>query len=68
MEVAALVVVGMVLTIPRARSATSRIDTVIHAQGVLLAFGKIAGDSVGTGAGELSGEWFDTAGARFGFA
>jgi hypothetical protein len=58
----------MVLTIQRARSATSRIDTVIHAQGVLLAFGEIAGDSVGTGAGELSGEGFDSAGARFGFA
>jgi hypothetical protein len=63
-----MVVVGMVLTIPRARSATSRIDTVIHTQGVLLVFGEIAGNSVGTGAGELSGEGFDTAGAKFGFA
>ncbi len=64
---ATLVVVDTVLTIPSARSATRSIDTVIHAQGVLLALAEIVVDSPGTDAEELSGEGVDTLGARFGF-
>jgi len=64
--VATLVVVDTVLTIPRARSAKRSTDTLIHAQGMLLALAEIAVDSAGTDAEELSGEGVDTLGARFG--